>query len=165
MQTSNTNTSSGREVSSATSAAHHSATTTSRTTPVSGGVVISSGGTSDTRDTTGTNNDGDGPARPIEVHLANSQRATLPLIFRDHDGNAITAPRVQGSVSSDDPAVARAEIAHAGAAIIIHPFSDGQCVITYANGGLTTSVAVTVETPVPTSVEFAPADLHDKSAS
>jgi hypothetical protein len=87
--------------------------------------------------------------------LPDDQKANVPLIFKDAIG-VVHAPPSGGSVVSDNEAVATASVAADDASVDIVSVADGTCNVTYTNGSVSDTIAVTVATPTPTSVALDP---------
>ena len=90
---------------------------------------------------------------PGSITLPDDQEVVLPLIFKDAIG-AVHAPASGGSVSSDNTAVATVTLAADDQSITVVSVADGTCNVTYTNGSLSDTLAVTVAAPTPTSVSI-----------
>lgn len=97
--------------------------------------------------------DKEGNPMPASITLPDDQNVNVPLMFRDAVG-VVHAPPTGGSVVSDNPAVATASVAADDGSVDVQSVSDGSATITYTNGAVSDTLAVTVATPTPTSVGF-----------
>jgi hypothetical protein len=95
----------------------------------------------------------EGRELPGTITLPDDDTATVPLIFRDGT-QAVHAPATGGAVAVDNPAVATAELSPADDSVLITAMGDGDCTVTYTNGGLSDTLTVHVQAPAPTAVEF-----------
>ena len=94
---------------------------------------------------------------PGSITLPDDQEVTVPLKFADAIG-AVHAPATGGTASSDNTAVATVTVAADDQSVLIVSVADGTCNVTYTNGSLSDTLAVTVAAPTPTSVALDVAD-------
>lgn len=93
---------------------------------------------------------------PESYSMPDDAVATVPLIFKDQFGRKVPPPG-GGTVSSSDASVAVA-LAADGGSVTLTPTGDATATIAYSNAALNDDLALSVTSPVASSVAFDPAD-------
>lgn len=98
-----------------------------------------------------------GPSMSVLTLPANLT-ATIPLLFTNQVGLPIAAP-AGGSASIDNTAIATAALSADGSSITVTPIADGTANLTYTNGALSATLAISVVIPQPSAVSFGQASF------
>ena len=102
--------------------------------------------------------DKEGNPMPISVTLPNNQDVNVPMIFKA-GASVVHAPVSGGAAHSDNEAVATASVAADDGSVNVVSVADGACTISYSNGAMSDTIALTVSDPVADSVAFNPDGL------